>query len=137
MYKDKIKLHAKQEAYNKLCAKCDNKTLLPLRSVALDVTSLCNMTCPHCYAKTFMNKKMISLELLKKALDELYELGVFHYILQGGEAIFYKKRLDFILNNKCTKEIYYISNLKIYINNCIKDIESYIYNRILNIMIHD
>ena len=93
MYKDKIKLHAKQEAYNKLCAKCDNKTLLPLRSVALDVTSLCNMTCPHCYAKTFMNKKMISLELLKKALDELYELGVFHYILQGGEAIFDKKRL--------------------------------------------
>ena len=45
--------------------------------------------------------------------------------------------LDFILNNKCTKEIYYISNLKTYINNCIKDIRDYIYNRILNIMIHD
>ena len=45
--------------------------------------------------------------------------------------------LDFILNTKCTKEIYYISNLKIYINNCIKDIENYIYNRILNKMIHD
>ena len=45
--------------------------------------------------------------------------------------------LDFILNTNCTKEIYYISNLKAYINNCIKDIENYIYNRILNIMIHD
>ena len=44
--------------------------------------------------------------------------------------------LDFILNTKCTKEIYYISNLKIYINNCIKDIEDYIYNKILNKMIH-
>lgn len=37
--------------------------------------------------------------------------------------------LDFILNHKCTKEIYYISNLKTYINNCIKDIEDYIYNK--------
>ena len=44
--------------------------------------------------------------------------------------------LDFILNTKCTKEIYYISNLKTYINNCIKDIENYIYNKILNKMIH-
>ena len=45
--------------------------------------------------------------------------------------------LDFILNTKCTKEIYYIGNLKAYVNNCIEDIEDYIYNRILNIMIHD
>ena len=44
--------------------------------------------------------------------------------------------LDFILNTKCTKEIYYISNHKTYINNCIKDIENYIYNKILNKMIH-
>lgn len=45
--------------------------------------------------------------------------------------------LDFILNTNCIKEIYYIGNLKAYVNNCIEDIEDYIYNRILNIMIHD
>ena len=44
--------------------------------------------------------------------------------------------LDFILSTKCTKEIYYISNLKTYINNCIKDIRDYIYKKILNKMIH-
>lgn len=39
--------------------------------------------------------------------------------------------LDFILNTNCTKEIYYIGNIKAYINNCIEDIEDYIYNHYL------
>ena len=46
--------------------------------------------------------------------------------------------LDFILNANCVKqEIHFIGNIKLYLNNCIEDTEDYIYNRILNIMIHD
>lgn len=49
-----------------------------------------------------------------------------------------KLYLDFILNAKCIKqEIHYQGNIKAYVNNCIEDTEDYIYNRILNIMIHD
>ena len=44
--------------------------------------------------------------------------------------------LDFILNTKCYKEIYYVGNIKSYINNCIEDTEDFIYNKILNKMIH-
>lgn len=106
MYKDKIKLHKRQEEYKRILAITKDKTKLPLKSVALDVTSLCNMSCPHCYADTFMNNKMIDLKLVKKALDEFYELGVFHYILQGGEAINDKKRLEFILDNCYIDETY-------------------------------
>ena len=46
--------------------------------------------------------------------------------------------LDFILNAKCVKEeIHFQGNIKLFINNCIEDTEDFIYNKILNIMIHD
>lgn len=43
--------------------------------------------------------------------------------------------LHFILNFRCMKEIYHVSNMKIYINNCASDIK---YNiSLLDKMIHD
>ena len=45
--------------------------------------------------------------------------------------------LDFILNAKCVKEeIHYQGSIKAFINNCIEDTEDFIYNKILNKMIH-
>ena len=45
--------------------------------------------------------------------------------------------LDFILNAKCIKaEIHYQGSIKAFINNCIEDTEDFIYNKILNKMIH-
>ena len=49
-----------------------------------------------------------------------------------------KRYLDFILNTNCVKqEVHFQGNVKLFINNCIEDTEDYIYNRSLNIMIHD
>lgn len=87
MYKDKELLHKKQREY-----RSGN-----LRTISLDVTSRCNMQCPKCYAETFARTKPIELDVLKKAVDELHEMGVFHYILQGGEPILDKERLEAIL----------------------------------------
>lgn len=43
--------------------------------------------------------------------------------------------LHFILNFRCMKDIYYVSNMKVYINNCAKDIK---YNiSLLDKMIHN
>ncbi len=88
MYSEKPKLHEREKLYNKL----------EIKTISLDVTSRCNMKCPHCYAKTFENVEPIRLDILKKSLDELYEMGVFHYILQGGEAITDPERLKSIIN---------------------------------------
>ena len=45
--------------------------------------------------------------------------------------------LDYILNTNCTKEeIHFQGSIKSFINNCIEDTEDYIYNKILNKMIH-
>ncbi len=96
MYSEKPKLYAREKLYNKL----------ELKSISLDVTSRCNMECSHCYAKTFAKVEPIGLDILKKALDELYEMGVFHYILQGGEAITDPERLEAIINMIYPDETY-------------------------------
>lgn len=45
--------------------------------------------------------------------------------------------LDFILNAKCIKqEIHFQGSVKLFINNCVEDTEDFIYNKILNKMIH-
>ncbi len=87
MYSEKPKLHARQKLWKE-----GN-----LKSISLDITSKCNMNCCHCYAKTFRNVNQVGLDVLKKALEELYEIGVFHYILQGGEAIVDSERLEAVI----------------------------------------
>lgn len=87
MYSEKPELHLRQKAH-----KPEN-----LRTIALDVTPKCNMDCPHCYAEVFMKVGAVELDVLKKAVDELYEMGVFHYVLQGGEPIDDLARLEAVL----------------------------------------
>lgn len=87
MYKDKPKLHARQKAQRPG----------QLRTIALDVTPRCNMKCAHCYAETFVNVEPLDLQVLQGALDQFYALGVFHYVLQGGEPIADPDRLEAIL----------------------------------------
>ncbi len=62
--------------------------------MAVDVTQSCNMRCPHCYAETFAHVTPAPLDLIGKAMDEFYALGVFHYVLQGGEPVVDPDRLE-------------------------------------------
>lgn len=96
MYKNKPKLHARQ----RLQVPGD------LRTIALDVTPRCNMKCSHCYAETFAHVEPIELEHLQRALDEFYNLGVSHYVLQGGEPIADPVRLESILQMCHPEETY-------------------------------
>jgi MoaA/NifB/PqqE/SkfB family radical SAM enzyme len=87
MYKDKPLLHRRQKAHRPGM----------LRTVAFDVTSRCNMTCSHCYAETFNKVDMVELSDLKRVFDEFYDLGVYHYVFQGGEPTIARDRLEAIL----------------------------------------
>jgi MoaA/NifB/PqqE/SkfB family radical SAM enzyme len=77
-----------------------------LRTIAMDVTSRCNMTCSHCYAETFNKVDEMSLEVMKSAFDQFHQLGVFHYVFQGGEPTVSLKRLEFALRNCYPDETY-------------------------------
>jgi MoaA/NifB/PqqE/SkfB family radical SAM enzyme len=87
MYSQKPLLHQRQQA-----ARPGR-----LRTIAVDVTSACNMTCGHCYAETFRQAEPVSLEVLGRAFDQFHDLGVFHYVFQGGEPIMAPGRLEAIL----------------------------------------
>ena len=96
MYSNKPLLHERQKAYRSGT----------LRTVTLDVTSKCNMKCSKCYAETFVGREPLGLAQLGEVLREFYEMGVFHYVLQGGEAITDPTRLEFILRNCYPDETY-------------------------------
>lgn len=76
MYQLKTKLHLRERGHRQG----------DLRTIALDVTGKCNMHCRFCYAETFAHKEPVALDVLRKALDEAHDMGVCHYILQGGEV---------------------------------------------------
>lgn len=96
MYSEKKLLHVRQKEY------------MPgnLRTIAFDVTSKCNLKCPHCYADTFSNVEHIDISVLEKAFNEAYDLGVLHYVLQGGEPIIDKERLEQVIRLMHPDETY-------------------------------
>lgn len=96
MYAEKPLLHQRQKAQKPGT----------LRTIALDVTPKCNMTCPKCYAETFAKTRPVEIPVLFRALEEFYELGVYHYVLQGGEAIMAPDRLEAILTHCHPDETY-------------------------------
>lgn len=96
MFEEKHLLHERQRKH----------TPDHLRTIALDVTNKCNMSCAHCYAATFRDVPDIELKWIKKFADEAYELGVFHYVLQGGEAVLEFDRLKSIIGMIYPKETY-------------------------------
>ncbi|TIH12898.1 radical SAM protein [Marinifilum sp. JC120] len=96
MFQDKYLLHKRQA----------NNTSDRLRTIALDVTNRCNMSCSHCYASVFKQQPDVDLEYLRKFTQEAYDLGVFHYVLQGGEAILEFDRLKSIIEMIHPKETY-------------------------------
>jgi len=96
MYADKKALQRRQAKY---------KTG-ELRTIAFDVTSRCDMNCHKCYAATFVKAEPVDLESLGNAFDELHSLGVFHYVLQGGEPILDPERLEKIIKMIYPDETY-------------------------------
>lgn len=96
MYEDKPLLHKRQYAY-------ESKMM---RTMTIDVTPKCNMECKHCYATPVMRNAPVGLSVMKRTLDELYEMGVYHIVLLGGEPIMDKERLEFIVRNCHPDETY-------------------------------
>lgn len=84
MYKNKPKLHALQAAHK----------AGEFRTLSVDVTSRCNMKCPHCYAEPFKNRPDADLETMCAAIREARSMGAYHFVFQGGEPITEPGRLE-------------------------------------------
>lgn len=79
-----------------------------MRNVDMMVTGACNFTCTHCYASGWTGQELIPLPDLEKAIKELMTLGVFHFVLQGGEPLLDMMRLKAIVE-MCRPRRSYVS----------------------------
>lgn len=96
VFSEKVKLHKRRkEAKPK-----------DLKTVIFDITSKCNMNCPHCYASIFRGVEPISLEKLKEPFQELYDMGMAHFIFGGGEPVMDFERLEKIISLAHPDETY-------------------------------
>lgn len=55
--------------------------------IALEITSLCNLNCKHCFQPKFDKKRQLSTDEIKLLLDELKKLKVFIIFIGGGEPL--------------------------------------------------
>ena len=60
--------------------------LTNLRSITLNVTNSCNLNCVYCYEK-FKNNKYMSLDTMKKAVDEYNVWGDVSIDPEDGKTI--------------------------------------------------
>ncbi len=65
-------------------------------SFVLSLTSDCNLTCDHCYARVYNETKVLPKKVLKGILEQASSLGCFFFVLTGGEPMLYPDLLDIL-----------------------------------------
>lgn len=60
-------------------------------AILMDPTSACNLQCTGCWAAEYGNKLNLSFEEMDDIINQGKELGVYMYILSGGEPLVRKK----------------------------------------------
>ncbi|NHV06874.1 MAG: radical SAM protein [Thaumarchaeota archaeon] len=72
--------------------------------VYFEVTSRCNLKCPHCYFYPYSGKGDLSLDEIKKLSDELERLGVFSVAIGGGEPLL-REDITEVVKQFCSKNL--------------------------------
>jgi len=68
-------------------------------SFVLSLTSDCNLTCDHCYARVYNEIKVLPKQALEGILEQASSLGCFFFVLTGGEPMLYPDLLDILDNH--------------------------------------
>ena len=103
MFKGTNKVRKSREKYN-----CNVPWL-----ILFDPTSACNMHCKGCWAGEYGNKYNLSFDDMDKIVSEGKELGIYFYMLTGGEPLVRKADILKIANkhNDCMFAIFTNSTL--------------------------
>ena len=72
--------------------------------VYIEITSLCNLRCIHCYNDSGVNKGTISFSTYKNLLDQLDVSSDFSVTISGGEPLLHPQIWD-ILTYTCQKKV--------------------------------
>src|SRR3990170_2110663 len=68
-------------------------------SFVLSLTSECNLTCDHCYARVYSETKVLPKKVLEGILEQASSLGCFFFVLTGGDPMLYPDLLDILSNH--------------------------------------
>jgi radical SAM protein with 4Fe4S-binding SPASM domain len=68
----------------------------PLSEVFLEITSQCNLRCPHCYGGFGFKSHDLTTDEWKRIIDELAALNVSEIVLSGGEPLCHKDVFELI-----------------------------------------
>lgn len=63
-----------------------NKYLKTPRMIQIEITNKCTLNCPQCY-KGLDKEKNMDMSVFMKLIDEAYDMGVKHVMLNGGEPL--------------------------------------------------
>lgn len=84
---------------------------MALKEVKIELTGKCDKGCVHCSSNAdFLDYQELSLDTVKRIIDEAIELGAESFVLTGGEATKYMD-LIFVVNYLSQKGI---KNIKLY-----------------------
>lgn len=70
----------------------DNDCNVPW-AILMDPTSACNLHCAGCWAADYGNRMNMSLETMDRIVEQGTELGVYFYVLSGGEPLVRRKEV--------------------------------------------
>jgi len=71
------------------------ETVLP-KLVVISPTYACNLRCVGCYAGLYGNKYQLTKEEVEKIIREANELGIYFFIITGGEPFFWPHLFDIL-----------------------------------------
>lgn len=83
-----------KEFFNKYLESTDS-----LMNVTIEITSLCNLKCGHCYVDDRQNKsrcEYLNFESIKKIVDEALKLNAITITITGGEPLTHPNFIDII-----------------------------------------
>jgi len=95
-----------------------------LTSLHIEITSLCNERCIHCYIPHDYKISYIEPDLFCDILDQCKNMRLLHLILSGGEPMMHKSFCDFL--KKCRENdfsVNVLSNLTLLNNEIIKEMK--------------
>lgn len=78
----------------------DDKPLL--RSIHMEITSICNERCIHCYIPHENKEHHMDLDLFNRIVDESIEMKVLNFTISGGEPMLHPKFIEMI--KRCKRE---------------------------------
>lgn len=73
-----------------------------LRNIHIEITSVCNERCIHCYIPHEYKNRHMKMDLFNKILFESKEMNLLNFTLTGGEPMLHPNFLEMI--DKCKKE---------------------------------